>query len=474
MVSALIFVRGYQAYDWMPEGHEPLADGEYDAIVLGTGLKECIMSGLLAVNGKKVLHIDRNNYYGGDCASVNLTNLYAKFRPGQDAPVSLGQNRDFNVDLIPKFLMACGKLVKILLHTKVTRYLEFKNVDGSYVVKNGKPQKVPVTGEEALRSSLMGMFEKRRFVKFVKYVDAWDEKDPKTFGKFDINTAPMKDVYKYYGLDANTQTFVGHAIALHLDDSYLERPARETIDRTKLYLYSLERYGKSPYLYPIYGLGGLPEGFSRLCAIHGGTFMLARPVDELLFDDSGKCWGIKSTDPEDGTKQAAKAPMIIGDPSYFPSEKLEMTGKVIRSICILDHPIANTKDSESCQIIIPAKEVPGKNNDIYICVISAAHCVTAKGKWIAIASTEVETDDPIKEISSALSLCEPILERFDECVDRKAPIGAGADDSCFISKSYDATSHFETVANDVLDMHVRVFGTELDMTINADSTNVDE
>jgi Rab GDP dissociation inhibitor len=39
--------------------------------------------------------------------------------------------------------MACGKLVKILLHTKVTRYLEFKSVDGSYVFKDGKVQKVP-------------------------------------------------------------------------------------------------------------------------------------------------------------------------------------------------------------------------------------------------------------------------------------------------------------------------------------------
>lgn len=29
-------------------------DQEYDAIVLGTGLKECILSGLLSVGGKKV------------------------------------------------------------------------------------------------------------------------------------------------------------------------------------------------------------------------------------------------------------------------------------------------------------------------------------------------------------------------------------------------------------------------------------
>ena len=31
-----------------------------------------------------------------------------------------------------------GKLVKILLHTKVTRYLEFKNIAGSYVLRKGK------------------------------------------------------------------------------------------------------------------------------------------------------------------------------------------------------------------------------------------------------------------------------------------------------------------------------------------------
>jgi Rab GDP dissociation inhibitor len=89
----------------------------------------------------------------------------------------------------------------------------------------------------------------------------------------------------------------------------------------QLYVYSTLQYGKSPYIYPIYGLGGLPEGFSRLCAIHGGTFMLNRPVDEVLVGDDGKAWGIQ-VQGEDGTPEVAKAPLIIGDPSYFPAEKL--------------------------------------------------------------------------------------------------------------------------------------------------------
>ena len=34
-------------------------------------IQECILSGLLSVAGKKVLHMDRNKYYGGDSASLS-------------------------------------------------------------------------------------------------------------------------------------------------------------------------------------------------------------------------------------------------------------------------------------------------------------------------------------------------------------------------------------------------------------------
>ncbi|CAM9996937.1 unnamed protein product, partial [Sphacelaria rigidula] len=43
--------------EWLPDGCEMLADGEYDAIVMGTGLKEAIMSGLLSTLGMKVRHM---------------------------------------------------------------------------------------------------------------------------------------------------------------------------------------------------------------------------------------------------------------------------------------------------------------------------------------------------------------------------------------------------------------------------------
>ena len=63
--------------------------------------------------------------------------------------------------------------------------------------------------------------------------------------------------------------------------------------------------------------------------------------------------------------------------------------------------------------------------------------------------------------------------RFDAVSDLLEPVSDGRTDKCFISKSYDATSHFETAANDVLSLYHRITGTELDMNISADM-NEDE
>lgn len=43
--------------------------------------------------------------------------------------------------------------MKMLLYTEVTRYLDFKVVEGSFVYKGGKIYKVPSTETEALASS---------------------------------------------------------------------------------------------------------------------------------------------------------------------------------------------------------------------------------------------------------------------------------------------------------------------------------
>jgi Rab GDP dissociation inhibitor len=432
-------------------------DQEYDAIVLGTGLKECIISGLLSVAGMKVLHMDRNNYYGGESASLNLNQLWEKFRPGQAVPKELGASRDYNVDLVPKFMMANGKLVRVLIYTDVTKYLEFKAVDGSYVVNKGKVYKVPATDMEALRSPLMGLFEKRRARNFFLYLQDYDEKNPATYKGLDLRNMTMAQLYQHHGLDAQTIDFVGHALALHRDDRYLDQPALPTALKIKLYHDSLTRYEglTSPYIYPRYGLGELPQAFARLSAVYGGTYMLHKSDVKVVYDESGRAVGVTSEG------ETAKCKFVVGDPSYF-SERIRPTSRVVRAICILSHPIPNTDNAHSVQIILPQKQV-GRHSDLYVFCCSYAHNVAANNKWIAFVSTTVETNTPEAELAPGLALLGPVEEKFVSVVDVYEPLEDGSRDGCYISKGYDPTTHFETTVDDVLDIYKRITGKDLDL-----------
>ncbi|KAN0055864.1 hypothetical protein ACTA71_011751 [Dictyostelium dimigraforme] len=435
-------------------------DEHYDVIVLGTGLKECIISGLLSVEGKKVLHMDRNGYYGGESASLNMNQLWEKSHgKDQKAPEVLGSSRDYNVDLIPKFILSSGLLVKMLLHTDVTRYLDFKVVDGSYVYQGGKIQKVPSTDTEALTSSLVGLLDKLPLRKFFIFVQNYEENNPSTHDNLNLKTFTMDALFKKYGLRDNIVDFIGHALALYLDDNYLQQPAHTTIMRMKLYADSLARYSKSPYIYPLYGLGELPQAFARLSAIYGGTYMLNKPIENIVFDEEKKIIKVTS---ENETVTCDK---IVCDPSYFPN-KVQKKGKIIRSICILNGPIPSAdKKFESLQIIIPQKQVK-RQSDMYVGVMSSAHCVCPKGKYIAIVSATVETNDPEKELAPAYALLGPIQEKFVHISDIIEPIADGTADNVFISKSYDATSHFETTCEDVMDIYKRITGKDLVLTVH--------
>ena len=342
-------------------------DEEYDCIILGTGLTECILSGIMSKSGKKVLHMDRNNYYGAESASMTpLGDLYKLFNESLDSDDKYGRGRDWNVDLIPKFIMANGELTKLLIHTDVTRYLEFKQIEGSYVYKKGgNVYKVPADDKEALSSSLMGIFEKRRFRNFLIWAMGLKFDDAKTFNGLDPEKSTMRDVYKKFGLDQNTADFTGHAICLFLKDDYLDQPCKDAIQRLKLYYDSLSSYGKSPYLYPLYGLGELPQGFARLSAVYGGTYMLDKPVEEIVMED-GKVVGVKSGG------EVAKTKMVIADPSYFP-DKCKKAFQVVRAICILKHPIAKASNSSSFQLIIPANQAGRKSGILNI----------FKSRWLA-------------------------------------------------------------------------------------------
>jgi Rab GDP dissociation inhibitor len=407
------------------------------------------------VEGKKVLHMDRNSYYGGESASLNLNQLFEKFKNAA-APSNLGASREYNVDVIPKFLMSCGTLVQILVKTDVTRYLEFKAVDGSFVVHQGKVYKVPSTGAEALKSSLMGILEKRRCQKFLEFIAEYEEDNPKTQQGLDLKKNTIQEVFNHFGLKPDTIDFLGHAMALRDNDSYLTTPAIDTVHRLRLYAESVLRYGNSPYIYPLYGLAEMPQGFARLSAIYGGTYMLNKPVEQIVYGPDGKVVGVKSEG------EVAKCKLVIGDPSYFP-DKVKKVGQVASCICILSAPVPGTNNAESAQIIIPQKEVKRKY-DIYISVVSYAHMVAPKGRWIALVSTQVETANPQAELQPGIQLLGKTDEIFYNVRDLYEPVEDGKKDQVFISRSFDPETHFDKSCEDILDIYKRITGKDMDLT----------
>ena len=140
----------------------------------------------------------------------------------------------------------------------------------------------------------------------------------------------------------------------------------------------------------MYGLGELPQGFARLSAIYGGTYMLDKPIDEIVYEN-GKVIGVRSGG------EMAKCKQVYCDPTYVPDrvEKVQFcwyysglflsitggwlvisqVGQVVRCVCLMDHPIPNTKDALSTQIIIPQKQVNrNSGTNQFLCISISSHC----------------------------------------------------------------------------------------------------
>jgi len=191
-------------------------------------------------------------------------------------------------------------------------------------------------------------------------------------------------------------------------------------------------------------------------------------VEKVNFDKDGKVCGVTSEG------KTARCRQLIADPSYFKgTDKVRAQGQVARCICILDHAIPGTDNADSCQIIIPGSAV-GRKSDIYISLASSVHNVAAKGKYIAVISTNAEGKEPDKEIDPAIKLLGGHLEKFFWITDYYAPANDPSRDGCFITSSYDATSHFESCIDEIISYYEKLTGTKLDLSAASATTEEDQ
>jgi Rab GDP dissociation inhibitor len=98
-------------------------------------------------------------------------------------------------------------------------------------------------------------------------------------------------------------------------------------------------------------------------------------------------------------------------------------------------------------------------------MVSYSHLICAKGIYVAIISATVESENPEEEIQPAIDLLGDILEMFVSVSTLYDPATPGQESNLWVTSSYDATSHFESASEDILQIYEQIVGEKLDLNI---------
>ncbi|XP_075166528.1 rab escort protein [Haematobia irritans] len=347
---------------------------EFDLIVIGTGFPESCVAAAASRIGKTVLHIDPNEYYGGSWASFNLDAFNALLSDGsqtcqdirngkyewhvplEDKPKEetiaddeesepkkmnwtaeslLKLSRKFNLDLCPKILYSSGSLVQLLISSNICRYAEFRAVDRIFTQFEGKLLSVPCSRSDVFNTKDLSIVEKRLLMKFLTicltYGENKCEEDMEEFrGKTFIEYLRQQKVTE------KINRCVMQAIAMTNEDT----PFEEGMERTKKFLQSLGRYGNTPFIFPMYGCGEIPQCFCRLCAVFGGIYCLKRQITAINMDSGAQTVSIEV----DGQHQV-QAKHIVCSSSNLPEHLRSESPKnyLSRGIFIASTPLGNNE-----------------------------------------------------------------------------------------------------------------------------------
>ncbi|XP_038564705.1 rab proteins geranylgeranyltransferase component A 1 isoform X2 [Micropterus salmoides] len=184
------------------------------------------------------------------------------------------EGRRFNIDLVSKLMYSRGSLVDLLIKSNVSRYAEFKNVTRILTYRHGKVEQVPCSRADVFASRQLSMVEKRKLMRFLtSCVEETEEQRA-------YNGRPYLEFLCDQQLGDNLQHFLLHSIAMVTEDT----PTEVGLASTRHFLRCLGRYGNTPFLFPVYGLGEIPQCFCRMCAVFGGIYCLRHSINCLLVD----------------------------------------------------------------------------------------------------------------------------------------------------------------------------------------------
>ncbi|MBN3281815.1 RAE1 geranylgeranyltransferase, partial [Polyodon spathula] len=267
------------------------------------------------------------------------------------------EGRRFNVDLTSKLLYAKGSLVDLLIKSNVSRYAEFKNVTRILTYQNGKVEQVPCSRADVFASKQLTVVEKRMLMKFLTFCMDYQQ-HPEEYLDFKDHT--FVEFLKMKKLTANLQHFVHHSISMVSDTAKTTKGLRATQN----FLQCLGHYGNTPFLFPLYGNGEIPQCFCRMCAVFGGIYCLRHAVQCLVVDkETKRCKAVIDTS---GMRISCKH--LIVEDSYVADEqrKGDQHRQISRAVLVTDKSLLKAESDQ--QVTLERLEVEYMNWTIFYLV----------------------------------------------------------------------------------------------------------
>ncbi|AEO65293.1 uncharacterized protein THITE_2086774 [Thermothielavioides terrestris NRRL 8126] len=330
---------------------EPLSDTLWDVVICGTGLQQSLLALALSRSGKKILHIDPNEFYGGAEAALSLQEAeqwVGRISSGtggglfRAAAVSrseddtrLSPSRAYSLALAPTVIHARSALLSQLVSSRAYRQVEFLAVGAFYIFKPPqdpaqKPTlaRIPSTREEVFSTTAVATKSKRLLMKFLKFVLDYEASPQRELWQPHAD-APLTDLLRQeFKMDAELQTYI-LTLTLSLDDRISTRDGLAVIHR---HLSSMGVYGPGfAALYPKWGgLSEIAQVSCRAGAVGGAVYMLATGIKETESTDDGVKLLLTSGD-------SVKARMLVRADDSPNHNQLSIR----RLVAVVDSPLSS-------------------------------------------------------------------------------------------------------------------------------------
>lgn len=348
----------------------------------------------LSRSGKKVLHVDRNPYYGGSEAAFSLDEAQEwmdginqrgqspfedvkifTYQHSQDSPqstpsqdgsessarpagtqdncVKLAASRAYTLSLSPYFLYTRSQLISTLISSKVYRQLEFMavgswwihspenlNADNSGLGATRAFHRVPGNREDIFADTHISMKSKRTLMRFLRHISKSEDEG-------DVETE--EDLSMPFGEYLSSKFSVPqdlHAPLLSLSLSQLSpqsTSANYAVPRVKRHLSSIGAFGP--------GFGGVVSKYGsaseilqvacRASAVGGGVYALGTGIQSVA-DGDVTADAEHPVEVQLSSGESVRSKVVFGATwDLSQKEQLSPPTKVARSITVVSSSLAS-------------------------------------------------------------------------------------------------------------------------------------